>query len=494
MNFKYLFITLKITLYLFTVFLILSLTKDPILLAENYKGLKVVKTINGKNVILYKESHALIIGISNYIAGWPRLESVTSEIQKVDLMLNKIGFNTTLISNPNSEQLYTAFKSFINRYGLDSENRLLIFYSGHGHSRNNGKKGYIVPIDAPVPQENEKEFVRKAISMDQIITWSKRIEAKHALFVFDSCFSGTIFKTKSLPEHPPHISDKTSRPVRQYITAGSSGEVVPARSVFTPSFIRALSGEGDMDNDGYVTGTELGLYLHKKVMSYSVGQHPQYGKIKDPDLDEGDFVFIIKSRKDDINIDTLVDSKFDDPLYSQKDINLKLTILPDNNNTVLRINGREYDNREIKFSHQNKISLSIINKETIWDPYQKKDVNKWKNFDKLIMIDPNHNYNIYVKLDEWKPGIKKVIDFPVITKTQSVYLPAKDLFFIKRGEGYVSKTIIDRDEMSHILIDKYGLSPIEADKIVNKAKKSSDYLTVKIEQPGKWLIGQFSIN
>ena len=50
-----------------------------------------------------------------------------------------------------------------------------------------------------------------------------------------------------------------------------------------------------MDRDGYLTGTELGMYLHKKVLSYNTGQTPQYGKIRDPDLDEGDFVFALKS-------------------------------------------------------------------------------------------------------------------------------------------------------------------------------------------------------
>jgi hypothetical protein len=41
-----------------------------------------------------------------------------------------------------------------------------------------------------------------------------------------------------------------------------------------------------------VTGTELGLFLENTVINYSKGtQHPQYGKIRDPYLDKGDFVF-----------------------------------------------------------------------------------------------------------------------------------------------------------------------------------------------------------
>jgi hypothetical protein len=262
--------------------------------ASQTKGIKVVvKDTSGRKVGLYKGSHALIIGISDYTAGWPKLESVPYEINRVEAALKKQGFHVVKVMNPTSDELNEAFEDFIDTYGFDEENRLLFFFSGHGHTRKRGKKGYLVPADAPDPRYDEKGFARKAIGMNQILTWSREIEAKHALFLFDSCFSGTVFKAKALPRIPPDISDVTSHPVRQFITAGSAGEEVPASSVFTPSFIRALQGDGDLDNDGYITGTEIGMYLHKKVLSYRKGQTPQYGKIKDPDLDEGDFVFVL---------------------------------------------------------------------------------------------------------------------------------------------------------------------------------------------------------
>ena len=106
-------------------------------------------------------------------------------------------------------------------------------------------------------EKDKKGFLRKALNMSQIIAWSRQMEAKHALFLFDSCFSGAIFKTKALPKTPPHINAHTSSPVRQYITAGSAGEEVPASSVFTPSFVRALEGEADLNGDGLVTVTDF---------------------------------------------------------------------------------------------------------------------------------------------------------------------------------------------------------------------------------------------
>jgi len=260
------------------------------------RGLKrvVVKDRDGQEVGLYKGSYALLIGVSDYVAGWPDLLSIPEELQTVQDELEERGFVVRKILNPSAAALRQAFATFISDYGYEPDNRLLFYFAGHGYSRDGGTKGYLVPADAPVPGQSDRAFLRKALSMVQIITWAKELESKHAIFLFDSCFSGTIFKSRALPAYPPHISSITSRPVRQFITAGDAGETVPAKSVFTPTFVRALRGEADMSGDGYVTGTELGMYLRDRVIGYGTGQTPQFDKIRDPDLDEGDFVFVVR--------------------------------------------------------------------------------------------------------------------------------------------------------------------------------------------------------
>jgi len=261
------------------------------------RGLNVlpIKDSMGKTVGLYKGSYALVLGIADYSAGWPKLPSVIEETKQIEQILTENGFAVTRVLNSDNNALENAIKLFIDKYGYDKNNRLLFFFSGHGYSRKKGAKGYLVPTNAPDPRKDEKGFLRKALPMSQILAWCRQIEAKHVMFLFDSCFSGTIFKSKALPEIPPHISEITSRPVRQFITAGDAGEEVPAKSVFAKSFIRGLQGEADLSRDGYITGSELGMYLRDKVLYYQSGQTPQYGKIRDPDLDEGDFVFLLGS-------------------------------------------------------------------------------------------------------------------------------------------------------------------------------------------------------
>jgi formylglycine-generating enzyme required for sulfatase activity len=251
----------------------------------------------GKEVTRYARSYALLIGAGAYTAGWPMLSGAVADIQRLKPVLEAQGFQCRLVENPTGDQLKRAYEDFINRYGLDPDTRLLLYFAGHGHTvrMDYGEDmGYIVPIDAPNPNRNPKEFLQKALDMQMVEVYARRIQSRHALFIFDSCFSGSLFAmSRAIPEN---ISFKTANPVRQFITSGSADEQVPDRSVFAGQLIAALKGEGDRNGDGYVTGSELGEFLQEKVINYSRNaQHPQYGKIRNPSLDKGDFVFALPS-------------------------------------------------------------------------------------------------------------------------------------------------------------------------------------------------------
>ncbi len=258
-----------------------------------------IKDRSGNQVGLYNESHALVIGVSDYQEhpnapfNWHDLPGVATDIQLVRSALEKHSFHVVVVENPNHEELEKAFKDFIQSYGFDPNNRLLFFFSGHGFTLNLStglNMGYIVPSDAPPPDWDQRGFLNKAMDMQQMEVYAKRIQAKHALFLFDSCFSGSIFSlTKAAPAY---INYKTNLPVRQFITSGRADEKVPDESIFRAQFISALEGEADADGDGYLTGNELGTFIEKKVINYSKdSQHPQFGTLRNPYLDKGDFVF-----------------------------------------------------------------------------------------------------------------------------------------------------------------------------------------------------------
>lgn len=254
-----------------------------------------------QNVWLYQGSYALIIGNSEYSNGWDRLSGVKSDVIAVKNVLETHGFKVEIEENLTSERFETRIRKFINDYGFDRDNRLIIYYAGHGYTLNSaGDKrelGYIIPSDTPLPTKDERGFRQKAVDMYAINTFAKQIQAKHALFIFDSCFSGKMFALRNTLTISPFIYDKVDNPVRQFITAGDETQTVPDESIFRKAFVRGLEGEADRNNDTFITGTELADYLKEAVTNYSNRrQTPQYGLINDIDLDRGDFVFVIQQR------------------------------------------------------------------------------------------------------------------------------------------------------------------------------------------------------
>jgi len=248
---------------------------------------------DGSSVDLYDKSYALLVGVSDY-EHWPDLPGVEEDIALVGKSLKKHGFKVISLLNPTRTSFDETMRGFIGDYGQDPENRLIIYYAGHGYTltTNRGRElGYIVPADTPLPKDGTGDFKKKAISMLEIEIFAKQMESKHAMFTFDSCFSGSLFEiTRAVPDT---ISVKTAEPVRQFITAGSAEQTVPDKSVFRSQFVAGLEGEADVNKDGFITGTELAQYIEESVTNYTRrAQTPQYGKIRDPYLDKGDFVFI----------------------------------------------------------------------------------------------------------------------------------------------------------------------------------------------------------
>lgn len=253
-----------------------------------------------KDATFFKGSYALIIGASNYQNGWQRLGGVAEDVKAIDALLKDQGFETRLLPDPTISQLRQGIQKFIDEVGTERNNRLIIYFAGHGETfinENGVKSGYIVAVDAPTPSQDRRGFYAHSMSMENVMLLAKEIQSRHVLFLFDSCFSGTLFITRSLPKPSPVITYKLMEPVRQFITAGGENESVPDESIFRRRLSEALDGKADLNLDSYVTGTELGEYLMTSVISGSRGQqHPQYGKISDPKLNRGDFIFTVKGR------------------------------------------------------------------------------------------------------------------------------------------------------------------------------------------------------
>jgi formylglycine-generating enzyme required for sulfatase activity len=245
---------------------------------------------NDQKVTFYRKSKALVIGMDHYSGGWPQLSNGIKDAEEVAKALTAQGFEVTLKKDLKSEELDRTLKDFFVGEGADVDTRLLLWFAGHGYTVRD--EGYIVPVDAPSPKV-DADFREKAISLRRFGEYMREANSRHVLAIFDSCFGGAVFNTRSMP--PPAITLATTEPVREFISSGEADQQVSDDGTFRKLFLDVLAGkepDADANHDGYVTGTELGLFLHQKMTNLTYNrQTPRYGKLNALGYDRGDFVF-----------------------------------------------------------------------------------------------------------------------------------------------------------------------------------------------------------
>lgn len=246
---------------------------------------------------LYHESWAVIVGIDEY-AHWPKLSYAANDAKAMrDLLVEKYGFkaeNVTMLLNQDGtrERILSAIgDSLADPAKVNREDRVFIFFAGHGATRRlpNGRAlGYIVPVDA-----DATNYQSQAISMTNFQDVSEAIPAKHVFFMTDACYSG-LAATRGGAQN--YLQEVTKRTARQVLTAGGSGEEVAdngpnGHSIFTWTVMQGLDGRADLNNDGFITASELAAYVGPVVSSLS-HQTPAFASL--PGSDGGEFVFELK--------------------------------------------------------------------------------------------------------------------------------------------------------------------------------------------------------
>ena len=246
---------------------------------------------------LYEKSFALVIGINDY-EKWPRLEFAVRDAKAVRNKLEESGFDQviSLLDKEATQRRILTVLSYELPRKVGRNDRVIIFFAGHGQTEDmstGGKKGYIIPVDADVSNNSYT-----AISMEQIRELSNLISAKHVLYIMDACYSGLgLARSGGLdPGIGGYLRKVASMRTVQMITAGGQQEQVVEKEghgLFTRFFLRAIEGEADINNDGVVTGTELGAYLRPQVsIASNNAQTPLFGRLEG----EGEFLFFIPGR------------------------------------------------------------------------------------------------------------------------------------------------------------------------------------------------------
>lgn len=259
----------------------------------------------------YANSWAVVIGINAYQNFTP-LEYAVNDAKAIETRFQSMGFNVVTFYNERATKanIMDLLKRQLPQE-VSSEDRLVIFYAGHGAAGilpTGEEVGFIIPVDAQptidghsldifgdrIQVENYETFADKTnfISVDELRDVYDSVSAKHILYIIDGCYSGfldpavysrlhpsrritqtaqpnntarslVIDKNPNTPpatpqdkppttNRPDYLHVMTSRDTVQVLTAGSSGEVVFEKSghgVFTYYLLRALDGAADISDD-----------------------------------------------------------------------------------------------------------------------------------------------------------------------------------------------------------------------------------------------------
>ena len=254
------------------------------------KGLNVSKA---KKEMEIGDYFALIIGIDQYKGEWEPLNNAVNDAKTVEeLLKTKYKFNhfrTLYNGMATRKNIIKELEWLVEN--VNEKDNVLIFYSGHGEFKQTLNKGYWVPFDALSMSTYEY------ISNSEIQTFLNGIKSKHTLLVSDACFSGDIFrgKTISVPfENSERYYNEVHNLVsRQAITSGGIEPVMDGgrdgHSVFTYYFLKSLKN----NENKYFDASQL--YNSVKIpVTNNSEQFPKLSPIKNTGDEGGQFIFIKK--------------------------------------------------------------------------------------------------------------------------------------------------------------------------------------------------------
>ncbi len=244
----------------------------------------------------YTNSRALIVGIDKYKNTSPLSYAVSDASEVRRILIEEFAFppaNVTYFTDAEAtkDAILRAYHRFASEE-IDIDERLLIFYAGHGHTRtgSRGEVGYLVPFDADLSD------LSTLIRWDDLTRNAELIRAKHILFIMDACYGGLALTRNLQPGSTRFLKDMMLRHSRQVLTAGKADEVVadsggpiPNHSVFTGHLIEGLRGSAATP-EGVITASGLMAYVYGKVATdKNSNQTPHYGYF------DGDGDFIISA-------------------------------------------------------------------------------------------------------------------------------------------------------------------------------------------------------
>lgn len=274
----------------------------------------------------FKRRFAVVIGINNYQKGIAKLQTATHDAVKLSQILeDNYSYNVSLFldesatKNSLEELLYRTLPDTFN---LTDEDCLLFYFAGHGIARNHDEKG---PVGYLIPQDARPETTESFLPMQQVIEALSNLQCRHLLLIADCCFAGAFRWASSrqidiVPGtvHKQRYDRFVKFPAWQVLTSAAHNQnaidllqdnrvlgdlTTKIHSPFAQALFSALRGDGDLNDDGLITATELYLYLRDHV-EISTGEKQSPGIWPLRKHRRGEYLFV----REDFDRDQLKDA------------------------------------------------------------------------------------------------------------------------------------------------------------------------------------------
>ena len=171
-------------------FLIEATDVNDLTTIKKFKVIRKAKEDEVLDIDYTSKNYLLAIGIDNY-SDWPPLKNAVNDAMSFqEVLRKKYNFreeNITIITNEKAtkQNIIDAFKKIIEKVGPND--KLIIYFSGHGYYDNILNEGYWITQDAK--KGTEADYLPNSF----LIKMFKQINAKHIFLIADACFSGSLF-------------------------------------------------------------------------------------------------------------------------------------------------------------------------------------------------------------------------------------------------------------------------------------------------------------
>lgn len=311
-------------------------------------------SINRSELLKFRRSHAIIIGIDDYHRSVGTLATPVADAQRFKTILEKEqGFKAEdirFLKDPTKVEIENLLASLTasgneeedgtEEFDISRKDCLIFYYAGHGlagdlpeEGEEKGPAGYLLPKDAAL-QTAKLVDNTTLIKMEDVFDALNRVNAHHTLLILDCCFAGTFRRVNQtrgqlgITNRPMTETRfqryKQKRAWQVLASAGPAetaadwisergdssadrvgkGKFRARHSPFAMALFEALGGLGNVDvkpkgkslGDGVITSGELFLFLHDRVEK--ITRKDKDFKPQNPSLfplgkdDGGQFIFV----------------------------------------------------------------------------------------------------------------------------------------------------------------------------------------------------------